>query len=178
MPVKTPGKVLLHNVPLKFVHDRVAGGGRRGVDAQIVLVPFIDFLITLVVFLLSMFNASGELMAQIPSITMPEAKNTTSLEIAPIVQVDAQLIMLDGNRMVDTKAATAEDAPPIIEPLVQALDKLRRDWDILHPAEPFAGTVIMQADQGIDFMAIKKVMASAAQAGYANVSFAVNKTGD
>jgi biopolymer transport protein ExbD len=37
--------------------------------------------------------------------------------------------------------------------------------------------VILQADRGVDFRVIKKVMFSAAQAGYTNVSFAVNHTG-
>ena len=35
--------------------------------------------------------------------------------------------------------------------------------------------IIVQADQGIDFRVIKKVMFSAAQAGYSNISFAVNR---
>ena len=42
---------------------------------------------------------------------------------------------------------------------------------------PFPGMVILQADQKIDYRVIKKVMFSAAQAGYANVSFAVNRRG-
>jgi biopolymer transport protein ExbD len=36
----------------------------------------------------------------------------------------------------------------------------------------------LQADVSIDFRVVKKIMFSAAQAGYANVSFAVNRTGD
>jgi biopolymer transport protein ExbD len=35
--------------------------------------------------------------------------------------------------------------------------------------------VILQADVSIDFRVIKKLMFSASQAGYANVSFAVNR---
>ena len=40
---------------------------------------------------------------------------------------------------------------------------------------PSAGTVILQADTSIDFRVIKKVMISSAQAGYSNISFAVNR---
>jgi hypothetical protein len=36
----------------------------------------------------------------------------------------------------------------------------------------------MQADVSIDYRVIKKLMFSAAQAGYANISFAVNRSGD
>ena len=34
---------------------------------------------------------------------------------------------------------------------------------------------MLQADVSIDFRVIKKIMFSASQAGYANVSFAVNR---
>ena len=57
------------------------------------------------------------------------------------------------------------------------LETLKRNWSILQPGRPFPGNVILQADIDIDFRVIKKVMFSAAQAGYANVSFAVESTG-
>ena len=110
MPVKQPGKVLLHHIPLKFVHDRVAGGGRKGVDASIALVPFIDFLITLVVFLLTSFSASGELLSQRPNLVMPEAQNTVALEIAPIIAIDPAVVTLDNRRMADTPISCGKPA--------------------------------------------------------------------
>ena len=177
MPIHQPGRVLLHQIPLKFVHDRVAGGGRKSLDSSIPLVPFIDFLITLVVFLLMSFSASGELVAQQPTITMPDATNAVDLEVAPIIAVDARVVTLDGRRVADatTLASTAE--LDRIEDLVRDLETKKRNWSILHPADPFPGTVILQADRAVDYRVIKKVMFSAAQAGYSNISFAVNHTG-
>jgi biopolymer transport protein ExbD len=168
MPIHTPGKVLLHHIPLKFVHDRVAGGGRKGVDVAIALIPFIDFLITLVVFLLMSFSASGELLAQRPNLVMPEAANT----------IDLQIVTLDNRRMADTQSLAATPQLERIEQLVQDLETMKRNWGMLHPNDPFDGMVILQADKGVDFRVIKKVMFSAAQAGYTNVSFAVNATGE
>jgi len=177
MPIHTPGRRLLHEIPLKFVHDKVSGGGRRSVDASIALIPFIDFLVTLVVFLLSSFSASGELLAQRQGLIMPEASNAVDLEIAPIISIDSQVVMLDNRRMADTGDLMASHNLERIEPLVQDLDTLHRNWSILHPRDQFTGTVIMQADRGVDFLVIKKVMFSAAQAGYTNISFAVNRGG-
>ena len=177
MPIHKPGKVLLHHIPLKFVHDAVAGGGRKSVDLSIPLVPFIDFLIVLVVFLLMSFSASGELVAQQPSITMPDAVNTDILEIAPIIAIDPRVVTLDGLRMADTSTLAQSAQLDRIEQLVQNLETLKRNWSILHPTGSFDGVVIVQADKEIDFRVIKKVMFSAAQAGYTNVSFAVNGTG-
>ena len=178
MPVQNPGRVLLHHIPLKFVHNRVAGGGRKAVDVSIALIPFIDFLIVLVVFLLMSFAATGELVAQQPTITMPQATNAVDLEIAPIISIDSRVVALDGRRMADTQTLAGNAQLDRIDQLVQDLETLKRNWNILHPSEPFPGTVILQADQAIDFRVIKKVMFSAAQAGYTNVSFAVNRRGE
>lgn len=177
MPIHNPGRVLLHHIPLKFVHDRVAGGGRKGVDVSIALIPFIDFLITLVVFLLTSFSATGELLAQRPNLVMPEASNVIDLEIAPIIAIDPQVVTLDNRRMADTASLAASPQLERIEQLVQDLETLKRNWSILHPNDQFTGTVILQADRNVDFRVVKKVMFSAAQAGYTNVSFAVNQGG-
>ena len=177
MSIHSPGRRLLHEIPLKFVHDRVAGGGRKGVDVAIALVPFIDFLITLVVFLLTSFSASGELLAQRPNLVMPTAGNVEDIEIAPIVAIDPQVVTLDNRRMADTETLANDAQLSRIEQLVTDLETLRRNWSVLHPRDQFPGTIILQADRNVDFRVIKKVMFSAAQAGYTNVSFAVNQGG-
>lgn len=177
MPIHKPDRVLLHHIPLKFVASKVAGGGRKGVDAAIPLVPFIDFLITLVVFLLSSFSASGELLSQRPNLVMPGAMNADELELAPIIAIDARVVTLEGRQVADTNTLVASAGMERIEPLIQELETARRNWPVLHPREAFSGAVIVQADRTIDFRVIKKVMFSAAQAGYTNVSFAVNRTG-
>jgi len=177
MPIKRPEKELLHHVPLKFVRNKVAGGGRKSVDTAIPLIPFIDFLITLVVFLLSSFSASGELLSQRPNLVMPQASNAVDLELAPIVAIDRQVVTLDGRRMADTQTLLATAGMERIDTLINDLETMHSNWSILHPRDPFPGTVIIQADRDVDMRAIKKVMFSAAQAGYANISFAVNRSG-
>ncbi|MCA9531279.1 MAG: biopolymer transporter ExbD, partial [Myxococcales bacterium] len=174
MAIERPGRVLLQRIPLSFVRKRVAGGGRKAVDQSISLVPFIDFLIVLVVFLLMSFSASGELVAQQPSITMPDAEHGRALVVSPIVSVDDRLVTLEGERVADTQTLAASADIERIEPLIERLETLKRNWQTLHPAKPFPGMLILQADKNVDFRVIKKVIASAAQAGYGQVSFAVN----
>jgi biopolymer transport protein ExbD len=173
--INKPGKVLLRSVPLEFVSKKVTGHGRKSSNTEIPLIPFIDFLIVLVVFLLISFSASGELLAQKPNLTMPKAENVVNLEISPVVAIDSIVVTLDGRRMADTATLASDPKVERIEPLIQDLETLKRNWSILHPQEPFPGQVILQADVAIDFRVIKKIMFSAAQAGYANVSFAVNR---
>lgn len=175
MAIKRPQPELLHHIPLRFVRNRVAGHGRKTVDHQIPLIPFIDFLIVLVIFLLMSFSASGELVAQQPTISMPEAANTEQIEISPIVAIDARVVTLDGSRVADTQTLAATAQVDRIEPLIQGLETEKRKWETIHPSEPFPGQVIVQADRDIDFRVVKKVMFSAAAAGYGAVSFAVNQ---
>jgi biopolymer transport protein ExbD len=175
MAIKRPQPELLRTIPLKFVRARVSGHGRKSVDHQIPLIPFIDFLIVLVIFLLMSFSASGELVAQQPTITMPDAENTQQIEISPIIAVDERVITLDGSRVADTQTQGQSAQVDRIEPLIQGLEAEKRKWEMIHPSEPFAGQVIVQADRNIDFRVVKKVMFSAASAGYGNVSFAVNQ---
>ena len=175
MPIHKPSKVLLRSVPLEFVSKKVTGHARKSTNMDIPLIPFIDFLIVLVVFLLISFSASGELLAQKPNLTMPKAGNVVNLDIAPIIAIDPIVVTLDGRRMADTATLAADPKVERIEQLIQDLETLKRNWSILHPQEPFPGQVIMQADVSIDFRVIKKLMFSASQAGYANVSFAVNR---
>lgn len=177
MPIARPGKVLLRDVPLTFVAKKVTGHGGKAVDVAIPLVPFIDFLITLVVFLLMSFSASGELLAQKANLTMPKAEHVVDIEMSPVISVDSTVVTLDGRRMADTATLASDPRVERIEQLIQDLETLKRNWSILHPQEPFPGQVIMQADVNTDYRVIKKLMFSAAQAGYANVSFAVNRLG-
>jgi len=175
MPIQQPGRVLLKNIPLQFVAKKVFGHGRKPVDASIPLVPFIDFLITLVVFLLMSFSASGELLAQKANLKMPSAANVGELEVSPVISVDPLVVTLDGRHMADTAALAADPKLERIEPLVQDLDTLKRNWSMLHPQDAFPGKVVLQADVSIDYRVIKKLTYSVVQAGYANISFAVNR---
>ena len=176
MAIHKPGRVLLREVPLRFVSNKVSGHGRKSTNTEIPLIPFIDFLIVLVVFLLISFSATGQLLAQKPNLQMPKAANVVTLEISPIIAIDTVVVTLDGRRMADTATLAADPKVERIEQMIQDLETLKRNWSILHPQEPFPGQVILQADVSIDFRVIKKIMFSAAQAGYPNVSFAVNKT--
>jgi biopolymer transport protein ExbD len=178
MPIKKPSKVLLHHIPLKFVQHKVTGGGKKPMNQEIPLVPFIDLLITLVVFLLMSFSASGELVAQQASITLPNAANVEALEVAPIIAIDSRVVTIDGTRVADTQTLASSPQVERIEQLIQALDSAKRNWQTLHPGQAHPGTLILQIDEEVDFLVIKKIMFSSAQAGFGSLSFAVNESGD
>ena len=177
MPIHQPGRVLLRNVPLSFVARRTGGQGSKSVNIEIPLIPFIDLQICLVVFLLMSFSSTGELVTQHSGLQVPQAEHTKQLEPAPVLSVDAGVVVLDGRRVADTASLAADPKVERIEPLIDVLETLKRNWNVLHPRDEFPGALTVQADMAIDYRVIKKLMFAAAQAGYPNVRFAVTKIG-
>ncbi len=167
---------MLRNIPLQFVSKRVQGGGSKPVDSSLPLVPIIDLMICMVVFLLMSFSSSGELLAQRPSLRMPTAEKGKPLDEAIVtIVIDPTVVLLDDRRVADTTTLAKDAKVERIEPLVVALENTKRNWATLHPRKEFSGEITLQADVSIDYRVIKKVMYSAAQAGYGNVRFAVNR---
>src|SRR6478672_6886201 len=96
MAIHTPGRRLMHHVPLKFVAKRVSGGAHRSTNASLSLTSMIDFLVVTVVFLLMTFSASGE-TPQNKAVRLPQAENTLDMIDAPIVAITGSAILVDGN---------------------------------------------------------------------------------
>jgi biopolymer transport protein ExbD len=175
MPVMQPSRVLLRQIRLEFVQQRVSGGGKKPVDVSLALIPIIDLMICLVVFLLMSFSSSGELMEQKAGLTMPKAVHAEDLSTAPQLTVDSAVVTLEGRRMADTATLASDPKLERIEPLIADLETLHRNWLMLHPNQDFPGALVLQADVSTDYRVIKKLMFNAALAGYPKVSFAVNK---
>ena len=75
--IRVPGARLLRDVPFAFISS--GGRAKRVVDAHIALVPFIDFLLCMVLFLLMSFSATGE--ARVLA-DLPHADHGGDLELA------------------------------------------------------------------------------------------------
>src|SRR5688572_33295674 len=95
-PIAVPGRRLLKGVPLKFVAKRVGGGGGKSLNHDIPLIPFIDFLLCIVLFLLASFSASGELPID-KDVTLPLADNVDDMTTAPMVAITGNTILVDGS---------------------------------------------------------------------------------
>src|SRR3954471_8273851 len=172
--IKKPGPRLRKFIPLKFVTGH--GSGNKTLYAELNLTSMVDMLTILVVFLLQTFSASGELLTVQKNITLPEAQNYKDLEQAPIIAVSKDSVTLDGRMVANAEQLNAENtADWKITDLHDQLVTLKNNYKLLHPSENFAGMVIVQADRGVDFKVVKKVMYSCSVAGYQNVNFAVQQ---
>src|SRR4051812_13043001 len=165
--IKKPGPRLRKFIPLKFVTGH--GGGNRSVYAELNLTSMVDMLTILVVFLLQTFSASGELLTVSKNIVLPEATNFKDLERAEVIAVSKDSVTLAGEPVANAEELNRENTVDWkITELHDKLVQLKSNYKLLHPTENFPGLVIMQADKGVDFKVIKKVMYTCAVAGYSN----------
>ncbi len=106
-PIMAPGRRLIHHVPLKFVVKKAVGVGQRSVNQEIPLIPFIDFLLCIVIFLLMSFSATGELPID-KNVRLPKAENVIDMTEAPMVAITGTQILVHGTAAGSTR--TIEDA--------------------------------------------------------------------
>src|SRR6476659_7752824 len=163
MTIHEPGRRRMHFVPLKFVQKRVGGGGGRALSASLNLTSMIDFLVTVVVFLLMTFSASGE--------------NTIDMVDAPMIAVNGSQVLVDGVAAGSTRALEEAGRLQRIDELFNILKSKRELWKATQGGsnKSFPGVCIMQVDQNVAALVVKSVFQTAAFAGYPNVSFMVGQ---
>jgi len=174
-PGKRPGK--------RLARSKVFGGkflkGKKGSNIELNLTSMIDVFVLLVIFLIQQFSADGDILFLTDKIKLPEAVNAAQMIRAPVIQVSADDIALEGSRIVEVSELSRDDYWNIPALEEQLRDQKKR-FDYLRQlgAEgEFSGEVHIQADKAVPFKVIKRVMYSAAQAGYGNINFAVIQGG-
>ncbi len=178
-----PGRRLMHHVPLMFVKKKVAGGGRRATEVPLNLTSMIDFLMVVVIFLLSTFSSSGE--QSVPKeVKLPNARNVQELLAAPMVGVAGKDVYVDNKpagtivEALDAMEQGKTAQPVKLSDLETKLKFMKETWKATHPSDaPFPGMVVLQLDEKLPAFVVKSVFYTAALSGYNNISFLVNKKG-
>ena len=175
-PIQVPGPVLKHHIPLKFVRKKVAGGGQRAVNMDLPLIPFIDFLLCIVIFLLMSFAASGELPVD-KNVQLPKAQNVMEMLEAPMVAVTGTQILVDGMPSGSTRTIEEANRLQRVDELFNVLKNKRELWKQLNPGKEFPGVAILQVDKRVPALVVKSVFQTAAFAGFPNISFMCGRIG-
>jgi biopolymer transport protein ExbD len=177
MPIVQPGK----RPAKRFQKSRVFGGkmghGRRSLNADLNVVPMVDMMTMLVIFLLQQFSATGEVLYMQKDIKLPEAQHGQTIEVAPVIAISSEHVVVSGQKVADVRELEGDSALLNINALEERLRDEKKRWDFIHQNDPdrdksWKGDVNIQADTKVPFRILKRVMFSAAQAGYYNVNFA------
>jgi biopolymer transport protein ExbD len=176
-PIAVPGRRLLHHIPLAFVQKKVTGHGKKAMNHEIPLIPFIDFLLCIVLFLLASFSATGELPVD-KNVKLPKADNVLDMVEAPMVAITGTQILVDGVPAGSTRAIEDANRLQRVDELFNILKNKRELWKQINPGKEFPGVAVLQVDRRVPALVVKSVFQTAAFAGYPNISFMVGRLGN
>jgi biopolymer transport protein TolR len=145
---------------------------RRHGASHFALVPFIDMMTILVVFLLA-HTAEVDILPNTKNISIPQSLSDRKPSAAVVVMVTRDSVYVDGN-LVGSLAAVAANPGPVFAPLKAAL--MAQNDRILSNARQTdiaKREVTIMGDKSIPYSVLKKIMLSCSDAEYGKVSFAV-----
>ena len=156
--------------PLQRRNERKARD-QNAVDMN--LVSLIDVFTILIFFLLSNSGAV-ETLASPRAVKLPESQSQKVPKETLLVVVTGTEILVNSKVVASVADAMRVDGD-VVEPVKAALDVEASREVIRKESEADSKRVTIMADKDIPYRLLKKVMVSAARAGYSDVSFAVRQ---
>ena len=145
-------------------HGKVGGGGH----GPLMLVPMIDILTILVVYLL-VHAADAELLANPRNVSMPMSVSELKPRQATVITVARDMLYVNGEEVIPLSAVAAS-TEAVIEPLRVKLRKQARS--LLGAGAPEREITVI-ADKSLMYPVLRRIVASCAAAEYRKVSLAV-----
>lgn len=178
MGIKIPGKRYGKRLSTSKVFGGGGVGGQKPSNSDLNMTPLVDMFVIMVLFLIANFSATGEVLMMTNEIQLPEAKHVQEAMALDVIQVSADAVLIDGEIISRVADVTREEYLNI-PALEEKLRDMRKAWENLHAAtkEEFKGEIMIQGHKEVPFSVLKRVMYSAATAGYGNINFAVLNTG-
>jgi biopolymer transport protein ExbD len=144
-------------------HGKTGGG-----HGPLALVPMIDMLMILVVYLL-VHSADTEILPNTKNIAIPHSMSEQKPRPATVVTVTRDMLYVNGDAIVSV-AEVGRTQGPVVDALRAALD--RQAAPLLGgSAEPLEVTVM--AEKSLPYAVLRKIVASCSAADYSKVSLAV-----
>lgn len=140
--------------------------------AQIILTSLID-IFTVLLFFLLIQAANVEQLPEPRLLKLPESTAQHKTARTPVVMVNREEILLDGERVATTPEAL-QDTGEIIPTLVSALAAGKQDKPVAETA-PDAPQITIMGDKAIPYRLLRKVMATCTKAGYSRIALAVQR---
>ena len=149
-------------------HRQRAHGG-----SHMALVPFIDMLTMLVVFLL-LHSSDVEILPNTKNITIPESIAELKPRETVVVMVTTDDVMVNGRPVARVSEVIANRDQVVIEPLRAALkEQVDSSLRTASQEDLAEREITIMGDKNTPFAVLKKVMATATAADYGKVSLAV-----
>lgn len=141
-------------------------------DSHMALVPFIDMMTILVVFLL-IHMSDVDMLPNTKNIAIPQSISSTKPRATVVVMITRNEVLVDG-RVVISLAEVQATSGNVIEPLKAALTS-QADRVLASAARDNIEEreVTIMGDRNLPYGVLKKIMNTCTQANYGKVSLAV-----
>jgi biopolymer transport protein ExbD len=146
-------------------------GGQGGAHGMPALIPMIDMLTILVVYML-VHTADYEILPNTKNISIPQSVSESKPRESTVMMVTKDTVFVNGTPVA--QVAAIEQAPDLVyEPLKTSLAEAGSKRSVLKPDDPTAREVTVLADKGLPYSVLKKIMSSATAADVGKLSLAV-----
>jgi biopolymer transport protein ExbD len=139
---------------------------RKGEGLGLNLIPMMDVLTVLVLFLL-FHSFNGEMPEQ--RIELPDSVVETRPRETLAIVVNPEAVMIHGTPVVRT-SELYEDRIGMVVQIKERLEELEREVGITAPESK---EITLLADKSIPFKVLKKIMSTCTASGYGRISLAV-----
>jgi biopolymer transport protein ExbD len=145
---------------------------RRHGGSHFALVPFIDMMTILVVFLLA-HTAEVDILPNSKNISIPQSNSERKPSGSVVVMVTKDSVFVDG-QLIGELGALLADPAPAIEPLKKVL--MAQNESLLsaeQKADVSKREVTIMGDKDTPYSVLKRIMFTCSEAEYGKVSLAV-----
>lgn len=188
MPIYRPGQRHRYHNILK------RRGTKRAVTAILSLTAMVDMFTVLAIFLLQNYNTTGEILYIPKEVILPKASRVVELKPSLVVTVSKKEVLIDKDPVATFDEVVANQdwvIPNLRDKAREYLNKAKAEQEaklqskITKVVNKTLGKdvddpnqwrkVTIQADKGIDYLTLKKIMYSIYEAGGGPINFAVAK---
>jgi biopolymer transport protein ExbD len=144
------------------------GGGGHGMPA---LIPMIDMLVILVVYML-VHTADYEILPNTKNIAIPQSVSEAKPRQSTVMMVTRDTVFVNGQPTATV--AEIQASPDLVnEPLRARLAEESQRRTLLSPNDPTAREITVLADKSLPYSVLKKIMSTATAADIGKLSLAV-----
>lgn len=151
-------------------------------NEEVDITSLMDILTILLIFLVASNSFTGEIINVIPDLTLPKSETINPTQAGVIIQVSQKELWVDNVKILsfeenDSQAITFDQGGRRIVPLFNELVKKRDEINAINKEVPkaveFSGIANLVLDEKLRYDLVKKVMYTAAEAGFLEYKFIV-----
>ena len=144
------------------------------------ITSLLDILVNLLVFLLKSYNASGVILNVPKGIELPKSESISQNTSGVIIQASPKMIWVDNEEILDLENASLRNFDhggrrivPLYNELVKKKENIIKIEKMTPGAKKFSGVINLIVDKSFKYSFLKKIMYTAADAGFKQYKFVV-----